>query len=130
MGLTSFHAQPVAAFKGRGSFVLLRREALGKQAEARKEMEELVGRSKISGSPLYLQKHVRNNGTWELRWRYRNGRHVLWDDAQATRDALPLAIRRHCEGLNQRARELYAIDSMLQHTVRWCESVVDHTSMH
>ena len=127
--MMKFVGQPVATFTGRGAFSQTLKEARARQSEARAEMVTLVERSKVAGCPLYLQVHVRPNATRELRWRYRNGQHVLWEAAQGQLATLPLAIQKHCESLNKRSRELFAMDAMCEHVAKWCASVLEQKAM-
>lgn len=123
MTVTALTATPVAQIKGRGNFRLLLKQAQAQQVSLHQEMEALIERSKVRGSPLYLQRHTKPNETWMLRWRMVEGGkhyHVLWPELQPLLESLPIAIRKHCDEINQRATELNTLDIILEHTAKWC----------
>lgn len=119
----------IQGFTGRGSFSLLRKQAAEQQSAVHLEMDALVQQSKVQSSPIYIQRHKKPSGAWMLRWRYVVGgahRHALWPELSAVLDGLPLAIRKHCESLNQRALELNTLDIILEHTQKWCAQYLEH----
>lgn len=123
MAITTLSVTPVAQIKGRGYFRSMLKQVEAQQLSLHQEMEALIEQSKVRGSPLYLQRHTKPNKTWMLRWRMVQGgkhHHVLWPDLQPLLDSLPMAIRKHCEEINQRAKELNTLDIILEHTAKWC----------
>jgi hypothetical protein len=123
MTVTALSATPVAQIQGRGNFRLLLKQTQAQQLSLHQEMEALIEQSKVRGSPLYLQRHTKPNATWMLRWRLVEGgkhHHVLWPEIQPLLDSLPMAIRKYCEEINQRATELNTLDIILEYTAKWC----------
>jgi len=112
------------AFTGKSSFMAMLKANTARQQEIHVAMLQLVQESKVNGSSLALQKHLRSSLNWNLRWRVKRGArfcHVLWEDLDIELAGLPVPIRQHYEKLNRRAIELNHLDIMAQHTMRWCE---------
>lgn len=133
MTLTSVTSLPVAQFKGRGHFRLLHKQALEQQTNLHIEMDALVERSKVRGSPLYLQRHKKTSGAWMLRWRLVHAgahKHVVWSGIQPFMESLPMAVRKHCAGINQRATELNTLDIIFEHTAKWCAHFLEDGLAH
>ena len=111
------------AFTGKSCFMAMMKANTVRQQEIHVAMLHLVQESKINGSVLFLQKHLRSSLNWTLRWRVKRGAnfsHKLWEDLDIELAGLPVPIRQHYEKLNRRALELNHLDLMVQHTIRWC----------
>jgi len=90
------------------------------------EMDQLVARSKLDVSPVYLQRHRHKSGGYNtdassLRWRFREAganKHLLWEDVQQLLPQLPAAVVRHYERLNRRVMEVNTLSLVAYQTVR------------
>ncbi len=114
---------------GRAQFRRIRDELLAEQMLLHKEMDELERSSRVSSSPLYLQRHLARGagepiGNWRLRWRLKSVgvyRHVKWADLTPVLSVLPVAVVRHYEAMNRRVEEVNLLDILLQSQITWIE---------
>jgi len=119
----------ISQLSGASQFRQFRARCMEERKGLHLQMVEVVRAAKITGCPLYLQKHgtaagvdgaIRDSGMgqpWRLRWRMAvqgNFKHVTWDEAQPMLKDLPVAVVRHLRQLNRRAEELNLVDALLQ----------------
>ncbi len=129
-----FSMTPVALVRlsqitGSVQFRRLRDNLLAEQVLLHTEMDELVSHSRITSSPMYLQRHLARGagepiGNWRLRWRLSSpglNRHVKWIDLTPALDALPVDVARFYKLMNRRVEEANLVDILLQSQITWIE---------
>lgn len=112
----------LSSLTGQAQFRQLRDRLLADQAVLHQVMDKLELDSRVTNSPLYLQRHLARSagvaiGNWRLRWRLRvagTSRHVVWSNVSDVLAELPVAVVRHYDFLNRRVIEVNLTDVLLQ----------------